>query len=1269
MKLGDVIASRFEVISFVGEGGMGEVYRAIDRQTGEPVALKHVRGGREGEQRFFREARALALLSHPAIVRYVAHGSLSGGEHYLAMEWLEGETLRSRLERGPLPLEEAVDLARRVAGALAHAHAQGIVHCDLSPANLLLIDGSAGQVKLLDFGLARHRGDRTETTAQWDGPAGTMGYMAPEQARGTAEVDARADLFALGAIVYECVTGRPAFGADNYLAVLAKIVVASAPRLRELAPEAPFPLEELVSQLLAKEPEERPVSADAVLETLSVVGGSRPTLRAPVQGDTVAITERERELVSVLLARSQGTPPAGWRARLAELAAKANLRCEALADGSHVLTSAGSGVATDQAERAAASALELVASEPKPAIGIATGWATVAGGLAEGDVVERAARLSSRAGVIAIDDVTRGLLPARFEVSGERGQFTLLEATHKEQPARLLLGRATPCVGRDRELRTLHAVLDESLAAPLSQVVLVTGAAGAGKSRVRYELMRQLEERHPELCVWLGRGDPMRAGAPFGILAQALKKGLGLSDGEPAEGQRARLAEHVARLGAGDEAPRIREFLGELLSVPFAESVALQAARQDPLLMGDQIRRALEDFLSLECRAHPLLLVLEDFQWGDAATVKLVDSALRNLPELPWTVLAIARPDVHEVFPSLWVERNVQEVRIGALTRRAAEQLIRETLGAVDEATLADLTQRAAGNAFYLEELIRARVEGRHDSLPDTVLGMVKERIEGMEPEARRVLRAASVFGQSFGAGGVVALVGGEVMAAEIGEWLFTLEQREVVTRRPEQAGSDSEYTFRHALVRDAAYAMLTDEDRALGHRLAAEYLEQSGVRDGTLMAEHYERAGAPERAAAFWLSSAKAALDASDLDAAIARTERGLASGVTGQEAAELLLCRGEALRLAGRVAESLPVVERALAGFPRGSLGWCNAAGERALLLQRLGRSVELVTAAAELDAPSTEPDAADALALARARAALALLRFGERERAAALVARAEDPGSLTGPVTSAHVHAFRAVEALLDGDPARYLEQARIALGRHREVGDVRLALEQSISIGSVQMELGAYEDAEQSLRDALGSAERLGLWHALAGARHNLGLVLAHLGQFEEAVRLEQQALEALRDRDQRLAGGAELALAMIHLLAGEHARAAEAASAALETLRTAAPPLVPAALATLSRARLALGDVRGALELANQADAALAAAGSVEFGEHAIRRARAEALAADGKLDEARGVVATALRRLREEAKKLGDPALGRRFLEHVPDNVRLFALATEWGVG
>src|SRR5262249_50404837 len=159
------------------------------------------------------------------------------------------------------------------------------------------------------------------------------------------------------------------------------------------------------------------------------------------------------------------------------------------------------------------------------------------------------------------------------------------------------------------------------------------------------------------------------------------------------------------------DADRVAAFLGELLGTPFPDSssVALHAARQDPMLMGDQMRRAFEDFLSAECAVQPVLFVLEDLQWGDLPSVKFFDSALRACADLPWMVLGIARPEVHDLFPGLWRERNVEEIRLGKLTRRGCEKLVFAVLGdGVPQPVADQITLRAAGNALYLEELIRA---------------------------------------------------------------------------------------------------------------------------------------------------------------------------------------------------------------------------------------------------------------------------------------------------------------------------------------------------------------------------------------------------------------------------------------------------------------------------------------------------------------------------------------------------------------------------------
>jgi len=227
---------------------MGSVYRGLDHETGRPVALKVMRAQSGDIERFARECRVLADLSHPAIVRYIAHGS-HDGELFLAMEWLEGETLEERLGRASLDVAESLDLLRGAAAGLAAAHARAIVHRDVKPSNLMLVEGDPSRPKLLDFGIVRlplppSRKTRTGTIV------GTFGYMAPEQARGLSDVDVRADVFALGCVVFECLTGQPAFSGTNVAATLAKVILDEAPRLRSLRPDLPDELDTLVARML-----------------------------------------------------------------------------------------------------------------------------------------------------------------------------------------------------------------------------------------------------------------------------------------------------------------------------------------------------------------------------------------------------------------------------------------------------------------------------------------------------------------------------------------------------------------------------------------------------------------------------------------------------------------------------------------------------------------------------------------------------------------------------------------------------------------------------------------------------------------------------------------------------------------------------------------------------------------------------------------------------------------------------------------------------------
>ena len=257
----------YQIESPLGAGGMGEVYKATDTRLDRTVAIKvlpeHVANDPDLKQRFEREARTVAALNHPHICTLYDIGK-EGEIDYLVMEYLDGQTLAQRLEKGALPLDQALTVAIEIADALDKAHRQGIVHRDLKPANIMLTKAGA---KLLDFGLAKLKptdqaGGLSALATQSAGLTGegkilgTLQYMAPEQLEGK-EADARTDIFAFGATVYEMVTGQKAFTADSQASLIAAILEHEPAPLSELRPIAPSALDRLVTICLAKDPEDR----------------------------------------------------------------------------------------------------------------------------------------------------------------------------------------------------------------------------------------------------------------------------------------------------------------------------------------------------------------------------------------------------------------------------------------------------------------------------------------------------------------------------------------------------------------------------------------------------------------------------------------------------------------------------------------------------------------------------------------------------------------------------------------------------------------------------------------------------------------------------------------------------------------------------------------------------------------------------------------------------------------------------------------------------
>jgi serine/threonine protein kinase len=266
------LVSHFRVTEPLGGGGMGVVYRAEDTRLGRTVALKFLAPelGRDpiAKARFLNEARAASALEHPNLCTILDVGETAEGLLFLAMPLYDGESLDRRIARGPLPVEQALDIATQTARGLAKAHQQGIVHRDIKPANLFLTDD--GGVKVLDFGIAKLTGEVGPTQA--GAFLGTPFYMAPEQTRGEA-VDARADVWSLGAVLYQMLAGRPPFVGGSGAAVVHAVLYEELQPLSRLRPEVPPELERIVAHMLARNPEERYANAVEVLTELRKAQG------------------------------------------------------------------------------------------------------------------------------------------------------------------------------------------------------------------------------------------------------------------------------------------------------------------------------------------------------------------------------------------------------------------------------------------------------------------------------------------------------------------------------------------------------------------------------------------------------------------------------------------------------------------------------------------------------------------------------------------------------------------------------------------------------------------------------------------------------------------------------------------------------------------------------------------------------------------------------------------------------------------------------------
>jgi tetratricopeptide (TPR) repeat protein len=1204
---------QFEIERLASSGGMASVYRARDRSSGALVALKVLHAASaQFAGHFARESYVLAELDHPGIVRYVGHGAAPTGELYLAMEWLEGEDLSKRLERGPLSVAETITLGVRVAEALGAAHARGVVHRDIKPGNLFLPDNDIGRVKILDFGIARPQATRPATRTGI--LLGTPGYMAPEQALGARVIDPRADVFSLGTVLYECLTGQAAFEAGPLLVLLSKMLAPEPPRPADLRSDVPAALDEVVARMLAHEPAHRPENGAAVAAEIAMLDDAET---AWVQG-------------GVPMHRLGHAP--------------------LIEDPFDISTV---GLPADLGR--------IKASTLGAAVGAAVGSAPTVP--LEAYLGERAPRTEQ--------------LP-ESDVGADDDDAAFVPFTRLANP--------TPFFGRDREIDEIYCAFSTCAAASSSFAMIVTGEPGAGKSRLVAQLLHALDQRggivDPEgivrpIAIFAAEADPTVSRSPFALAAELVRNAAGVRRGDPVTPRRDRLLQSLARRLGPEDATRVVGFLGELTGTPILDdtSVPLRAARQDARLMGDHIRRAFEDWLAAECEAQPVLVILEDLDHADAASIALMEGALTSLAPRPLFVLATARS------ASAWpgAAGRARVLALPPLSAEASAAIVRHVLGALSETSAARIVEQGGGNPLHIEMLARAAASGRSDVGAGSLEDLVRASFAELSPNARRVLGAASVFGNVFFPAALLTALGTPASgrASTVDVWgalraaFAELAAREIILRRG-KSGSPwgAEHAFRHSILRRAAYEALGEDERARLHLGAGLWLERADEADPGVIAVHFAKAGALERAVPWAALSAERAFEASDFEAVLAWVGRGLSAAGEGEVRGALRLFESQARKFRGEHRAALESGREAMRSLPHGSPLWYSAAGEVALAAGNLGDDAELIAVFDTLSALGEEGEAGGPHVIAVARVAMELAMAGHHDRAEflfdALDALSRRVPNVD-PEVWASVHRARAFRAMFAGDAGTSVREFEAAAERFEQVGDLRNACVQRVNVGSATNELGDWTRAEASLRDALAQAERMGLGALVAQAKLNLGVALMRQGALADARAVEADALRTYaRQGDRRCEGGARLYLAMIHLAGSDHASAEREARAAIELL-AGHPPVRAHALAVLGRIELARGCPEAALGPSGKAVALLESLGGIEEGESLVRLVHAEALSALGQPAEAREAILSAYERLSERASKIKNPMWRAWFLEAVPENARTVALARAWG--
>ncbi len=889
---------RYEILAELGSGSFGQVFKARQLSTGQLVAVKVLRltsAGNPGDaqqriERFRRETRVGAELSHPNIVRLIDSGETGDGQLYAAFEFIPGVTLKDVLateER--LSMAEAVHLMAQVLDALSCAHASGIVHRDLKPENVMITKtGARRNALVLDFGLGGFARDaEAETLPRITATQellGTPCYAAPEQLRGEPPT-IRSDLYSWGLMFLECLTGElPVRGASAQEVIMKQLgpdPVAIPPWLRV------HPLGRVLEMVTAKRADVRDVSAERLLQILTPIGTGNLSVADQVGSGYGA--ERERRQLTLVCCRLTISADNGRQADVEEI--------DQLLQAQHTLlreqaAHAGGSVATSLADRVflVFGYPQALEDDARRAVRLARDLVRNSASLALNGDLRVDIRVGVHTGLVIVPDLRHGATPRMHELTGVTPQvvsqlveqadpgavlvsfdtYHLIRNEFQSEPAGECviaeLSRAlpvfrlgpphrdtaatesaaltyeTPFVGRNAQFQQLLDGWNRARTG-CGSVLVITGEAGVGKSR----LLRELR-RHVDLSRWIEwRCAPENQTAPLRPVIDALSA------------MKQSVESLLTALGLDLKAHL--PVLSALLSLPPDDRyppLQLSAERQKELTL-----QVLVEILLRMSAQEPMVLALENLHWGDPTTLELAALLIQELRAARYMdseagprlyVVLTTRPDC---IPS-WSPEDVSFLPLQRLPRDEAENMIRAGLGSkrdLPAALLAQIAERTEGIPLFIEEVTRvvlASARAHPDTpassaalrsldIPTSLRGLLTARLDGVAPAARETAHLAAVLGREFRMELLEAVSPKDpgFLRQDIAE----LVRAGLLFRR--RSADDQTYVFRHALLRDAAYEALTRSTRQTLHRRVATALQQKfpdiGQRRPEILALHYE--------------------------------------------------------------------------------------------------------------------------------------------------------------------------------------------------------------------------------------------------------------------------------------------------------------------------------------------------------------------------------------------------------------------------------------------